>query len=244
MKRKRSTRLHHYAVRQIGERILAGKFAVGELIPTDEALCKTLKISRTALREALIVLAAKGLIKRRQKIGTVVCPAEDWNMLDADLLTWRVESSEGDLVLADLYELRKLIEPLAASLAAMHATRRDIERLRKAYDDMALAGDDGAKVLEPDMRFHRGVIAATGNSLFATFGLTIASALKVNFEAVKETPRGHAWALPLHKAVLNAIVDRDPRVARVAMLKVLEASEEDLRAFRSGKRKRRRTAMA
>jgi GntR family transcriptional regulator, galactonate operon transcriptional repressor len=229
--------LHHYVVREIGEQILSSKFAVGEPIPAEATLCATLHISRTALREALIVLSAKGLIEARQKLGTVVRSKEHWNMLDADLLTWRFESSESDQVLAELYELRKLIEPLAASLAASHATRRDLEGLRKAYDDMAAAGDDGEKVLDPDMRFHRGVIAATGNSLFASLGLMIEAALEVNFKAVKDTPRGHAWALPLHEAVLNAIAAHDPRAARVAMQKVLEASEQDLRAFRNRKTK-------
>jgi len=187
----------------------------------------------------MIVLAGKGLIEARQRIGTVVRPREEWNMLDADILTWRVESAEADQVLEELYQLRKLIEPLAASLAASQATRRDHERLRKAYDDMVVAGDDGEKVLDPDMRFHRGVIAATGNSLFASIGLTIAAALEVNFKLVKDTPRGHAWALPLHKAVLDAIIAHDPKAARISMLKVLEASEDDLLALRKNKTKRR-----
>jgi DNA-binding FadR family transcriptional regulator len=228
--------LHHYVVREIGGKILSGDYPVGQIIPTDAALCAELRISRTALREAMIVLGGKGFIESRQKIGTVVRPQEEWNMLDADVLAWRIESPDADHVIAELYELRKLIEPLAASLAASQATRRDHERLRKAYDDMVVAGDDGEKVLEPDMRFHRGVIAATGNSLFASIGLTIAAALEVNFKVVKDTPRGHAWALPLHKAVLDAIVAHDSKAARISMLKVLEASEDDLRVFRKNLR--------
>jgi DNA-binding FadR family transcriptional regulator len=242
MRKKSRHSLHHYVVREIGQKILFGEFVVGQPIPPEGILCSTLHVSRTALREALIVLAAKGLIEARQKIGTVVRPRDEWNMLDADLLMWRIESPDGDHVIAELYELRKLIEPLAASLAASHATRRDLERIRAAYDDMALAGDDGDKVLDPDMRFHRGVIAAAGNSLFAAVGLTIAAALEVNFEVVKDTPRGHVWALPLHKAVLDAIAARDPKAARLSMQKVLEASEEDLRAYRNPKGRRRLTA--
>jgi DNA-binding FadR family transcriptional regulator len=239
MRRRRRHNLHFHVICEIGQQIISGKFPIGQPIPAEAALCAMLDISRTALREALIVLASKGLVEARQKIGTIVRPREEWNMLDADLLAWRVESPEGDHVIAELYELRKLIEPLAASLAASRATRRDVERLRKAYDDMVVAWDDGEKVLDPDMRFHRGVIAAAGNSLFASLGILIAAALEVNFKAVKESPRGHAWALPLHEAVLDAIASRDPKAARVAMLRVLDSSEQDLRELRSRKTKRR-----
>jgi DNA-binding FadR family transcriptional regulator len=243
MRKAHGHSLHDYVVREIGQQIVSGKLPVGKPLPVEATLCSTLKISRTALREALIDLAAKGLVEARQRIGTVVRPREEWNMLNADVLTWRVESEEADHVIAELYELRQLIEPLAASLAASHATRRDIERLQGAYEDMVVAGDDGAKVLDPDVRFHRGVIAATGNSLFASVGLIIAAALEVNFKVIKDSPRGHAWALPLHKAVLDAIVAHDSTAARVAMQKLLSKSEEDLGSTRTGKPRRRQSAI-
>jgi DNA-binding FadR family transcriptional regulator len=242
MRKKHGHRLHDYIVREIGQQIISSRLPPGKPIPPETTLCANLNISRTALREALIVLASKGLVEARQKIGTVVRPREEWNMLDADILTWRVESPEADHVIAELYELRKLIEPLAASLAASEATRRDIERLRTAYDDMVVAGDDGAKVLDPDVRFHRAVIAATGNSLFASVGIIIAAALEVNFKTIKDSPRGHAWALPLHKAVVDAIAAHDSKAARVAMQKLLGESEQDLRSFRTSKTKPRRSA--
>jgi DNA-binding FadR family transcriptional regulator len=244
MRKRHRHSLHHYIVREVGRHILAGTWAVGEVIPSDVKLCATLQVSRTALREALIVLAAKGLIEARQKIGTIVRPREEWNMLDADIVAWRVGSADSDAAIVELYELRKLIEPLAASLAATHSTRREIELIQKAYEDMAAAGDDGAKVLAPDMRFHRGIIAATGNTLFASLGLAISSALEVNFQAVADTPRGHAWALPLHKAIVDAIAAHNPKAARLSMHKLLEASELDLRAFLSNRSKRRRSAKA
>jgi DNA-binding FadR family transcriptional regulator len=233
MRRKHGHSLHDFIVRELGQQILSGRLPVGKPIPADTTLCSTLHISRTALREALIALAAKGLVQARQKVGTVVCPREAWNMLDLDILTWRVESEEGDEVIAELYELRKLIEPLAASLAASHATRRDLEPIQRAYEEMVAAGDDGNRVLDPDVRFHRGIIAASGNSLFASVGLLIATALEVNFKIIRESPRGHAWALPLHKAILEGITARDPNKARVSMQNLLTESEKDLRTFRT-----------
>jgi len=234
MQKKHGRSLHDQVVREIGQQIVWGKWPVGTPLPHDTVLCARLHISRTALREALITLASKGLLEARQKIGTIVRPREEWNMLDGDVLRWRVESNEGDAVVAELYGLRRLIEPLAASLAAVHATRTDIERLTKAYDDMVAAGDDGEQVLEPDVRFHRAIIAASGNALFASVGLVVASALEANFAAIKDSPRGHTWALPLHKAILEAIAAHHGNRARVAMQKLLDASQKDLQAARAG----------
>lgn len=242
--RKPGHRLHDYIVREIGQQIVTGKLPPGKPIPSDTKLCATLNISRTALREALIVLAAKGLVEARQKVGTIVRPQEEWNMLDLELLTWRVESDDAEHVIGELYELRKLIEPMAATLAASHATRREIERLQEAYEDMVTAGDDGTKVLEPDVRFHRSVIAATGNSLFTSVGLIIKAALEVNFTAIKDSPRGHAWALPLHKAVLDAISAHHPKAAGEAMHRLLDESERDLRSLQTNRKKRQRAVRA
>jgi len=241
---KQRQSLHTYVVREIGKHIVSGKWPHGRPIPGDAALCATLGVSRTALREALRVLATKGLVEARQKVGTVVRPREEWNSLDFDVLTWRVESDEADKVITELYELRQLIEPHAAALAASNATRRDLTWLQRAYDDMVLAGDDGEKVLDPDVRFHRGIIAATGNTLFVSLGLIVAAALEVNFVAIKDSPRGHAWALPLHKAILDAVLARDPKEARVAMQRLLSSSEKDMHTARSAQPRRRRSAHA
>jgi DNA-binding FadR family transcriptional regulator len=240
MRRSKGRSLHDYVVQRLGRNIVNGTYPVGRPIPSETDLCLTLEISRTALREALVSLSSKGLLQARQKVGTIVRPREDWNMLDFDVLTWRVASEERGFVVGELYELRKLIEPLAAALAAENAARRDIDRITLAYNDMAAAGDDGTKVLDPDVRFHRAIIAATGNSLFASVGLIIATALEVNFEAVKDSPRGHVWALPLHKSVLDAIEAGDPKAARVAMMELLTASEADLRSFTARSKNRRR----
>jgi DNA-binding FadR family transcriptional regulator len=233
MRKQHGHSLHDHIVRELGKQIVSGRWPVGSPIPADTILCATLNVSRTALREGLVSLAAKGLLEARQKVGTVVRPQDQWNMLDGDILLWRVESAEGDHVVAELYDLRRLLEPLAASLAATHATPWHIEILRKAYEDMALAGDDGLKVHEPDVRFHCAVIGASGNSLFASLGLVIASALDVNFKAIKDSPRGHAWALPLHEAIVDAISARDPKAARLAMQQLLDASEVDLQTARA-----------
>ena len=85
-------------------------------------------------------------------------------MLDLDILSWRASfPEESELLIAELYEFRKFLEPLAASLAASHATHRDIDTITEAYKDMGAAGDDGAKVLGPDVRRAPGTLPIRGS---------------------------------------------------------------------------------
>jgi GntR family transcriptional regulator, galactonate operon transcriptional repressor len=102
---------------------------------------------------------------------------EDLNVLDAEILTWRLNSEDGyERVVEELYELRHLIEPIAASLAAKSATSADIEKMREAYQQMAKAGDDGERVHDPDVRFHQAIIRASGNSVFSSLAHAMSAA--------------------------------------------------------------------
>lgn len=168
MKKVKTRGLHEGVIEEIGRRIVSGELSPGTALPSETELCHALEVSRTALREALRVLAAKNLLEPKRKIGTIVRPADSWNYLDADVLSWLLEDPRADRIIEELYELRHLIEPMAASLAATNATPSDISRLREAYRDMELAGDDGERITAPDARFHRGIIAASGNRLFSS----------------------------------------------------------------------------
>jgi DNA-binding FadR family transcriptional regulator len=227
--------LHEHVISEIGRRIISGELPPGKPLPSEMELCITLGVSRTVLREALRVLAAKGLIDAKPKIGTVVQPESVWNCLDVDVLTWRLETGDVDTVIRELYELRYLIEPMAASLAAQHANDDDIEELRQAYTAMEAAGDDGAKLVEPDVRFHRAIIAASGNSLFSSLAHAIGATLTINFTLGIDNPRGQVHTLPFHKNVLDAIAAHDVVGARVAMRKLIEDSVRDIELVRAAK---------
>jgi DNA-binding FadR family transcriptional regulator len=134
--------------------------------------------------------------------------------------------------MAELYELRYVIEPTAASLAATHATAADIEQLRSAYEAMAAAGDDRELIVAPDVNFHRAIIAASGNALFSSLSHVIGDALAINFQVGLDNPRGQMHSLPLHKKVMDAIVAHDSGAARAAMQKLIEDSERDVRLIR------------
>jgi DNA-binding FadR family transcriptional regulator len=231
--------LHNHIIEEIGRRIISGELAAGEPLPSESELYTTLGISRTALREALRVLAAKGLVEARPKRGTLIRPVEDWNFLDAEILTWRLSSeAEYDKVVDELYELRHLIEPIAASLAAKNATPRDLKNIREAYRQMAEAGEDGAKIHDPDVRFHRAIIRASGNTLFSSLSHAMTAALSVNFDIVRDAPAGHVLSLPDHEKVLNAIAAHDSSAARLAMQRLIDASQKQAQLMRR-KRSRR-----
>jgi DNA-binding FadR family transcriptional regulator len=233
MKKLTRRGLHEHVIEEIGRGILSGEFSPGKPLPSEAELCGTLSVSRTALREALRVLAAKGLVEATPKIGTLVRLVEHWNFLDADILSWRLLGRDSDRVVGELYELRHLIEPIAASLAAKNAKAADLELMREAYREMQAAGDDGAKISEPDLKFHRAIIRASGNQMFSSLAHVLGAALSANFDLVRDAPRGHRHSMPLHKKVLDAIADGNSAVARLAMQNLIEDSQRDARDVRN-----------
>jgi len=238
MRKLKPAGLHHQVIEEIGRRIVAGEYPAAEPLPPEKQLCESLGVSRTALREAMRVLASKGLVEPKRKVGTSVRSPEHWNFLDAGVLSWQLEGADSVGVIDELYELRHLLEPLAASLAALRARASDIDLLRQAYEDMRAAGDDGAKIAEPDLRFHQGIIAASGNRFFSSLTHVIGAALEVNFKLVREARHGHS--MPAHKKVLDAIVGHEPYTARLAMQRLIEDSQQEAKALRTKRRLERK----
>ncbi|HEV3313000.1 MAG TPA: FadR/GntR family transcriptional regulator [Chloroflexota bacterium] len=240
MKKNRSQGLHGRVIHDLGRRIVSGEFTAGAPLPGQEECCALLGVSRSVLREALRVLAAKGLVEARPKAGTFVRPREAWNFLDSDVLEWRLQTPEFDKVMDQLYELRQMVEPVGAFLAASKAKLPDFQKIGQAYEEMAAAGDD-EHVVEPDLKFHRAIIAASGNDLFASLGRVVEAALLVSFRIGVDNPKGQAHSLEMHKAILDAIVDRDGPAARLAMQKLIEYSKQTMLLIRANRRGKRRT---
>ena len=162
--------VHGRLVEQIGRRILGGELAPGAMLPREAELVHELGISRTAVREAIKVLAAKGLIESRQKLGMRVRPERAWNLLDPDVLAWQAASGPSPELIEHLVELRRMIEPAAARLAAV---RRSAERAPGAGGGAArdaAAVDDPLAYYRADLAFHRAVFAASGNPFVDRLG--------------------------------------------------------------------------
>lgn len=222
----------------IGKQIVQGELQPGMPLPSEAVWSEQLGVSRTALREAIKVLASKGLIASQPKTGTRVRPRDDWNFLDPDVLIWRFSTGSMDTHIQDIFQLRRVIEPAVAALAAERAREADIKRMELAYRGMAAAGDDGEKFEDPDRRFHQAILRMTGNELIGSIGALIETALLISFRLSNDNPRGQQHSLPLHRDVLTAIRQRQPDRARKAMERLLEQSERDVRQAVAARRRR------
>ena len=229
--------LHAAAVDQIGAWIVQGRILPGELLPN--ANDPTLGISRSVLREAIKVLAGKGLVESRPKTGTRVRPRADWNFLDADVLAWRYAGVITAEDVRALFELRMAIEPMAAFLAATRATPEQLGLVEAALAEMERVAHDGELFAKPDLLFHQTILRMTGNELIGSIAALIETALVMSFRLSNDSPDGQAPSLPLHRAVAAAIAARDPLAAQQAMMVLLKGAEQDVQRVVEGRNRRR-----
>lgn len=232
--------LHGQVAHEIGARIIRGELAPGDTLPNESDLSLELQVSRTALREAIKLLAAKGLVESRPKTGTRIRPRSSWNMLDPDVLSWFLSDAAFEDYADDLFEMRRVIEPSAAAIAAGRADEAAIGAIEKAYEDMVAAGEDIEAGVEPDLRFHQAILAATGNEFLAPLGALIDSALATSFRISSSHPGAKLNSLPRHEDVLKAITAGDAEGARKAMDVLLSDAMDDFHRVAEGGRKTER----
>jgi GntR family galactonate operon transcriptional repressor len=234
--------LHGEVVHLIGLRIMSGELKPGDPLPPEDELISDLAVSRTVLREAVRVLAAKGLVDARPKIGTRVRARADWNILDPDVLSWRAEAANDSTLYEETTEVRLAIEPLAARLAATRATEDETSGIAEAYTAMEDGVDDQVAYLAADLRFHDRILAASHNELLGHLGVILRAVLRTTFELTTTPKRSRHRALPLHKAILDNIVAGDEEGAETAARTLIADTAADIRriAPRDGRRSRRR----
>jgi DNA-binding FadR family transcriptional regulator len=222
--------LHERIANTLGERIIAGVHPPGRALPTEIELCASLSVSRSALREAFKLLAAKRLIVSRQKVGTLVRLRSEWNMLDPEVLAWHLRVAPTDEFVTGLFEVRKIVEPSAAALAAERRTPEALARIEEALADMYRAQDGAGDLTAADLCFHQSILDATMNHFLASFGAVIDSALMASFQ-LSWNARRHApeYSLRQHQAVAEAIRDKRPSEAYAAMAQLLGSAIEDVR---------------
>jgi DNA-binding FadR family transcriptional regulator len=224
--------LHGRIVHAIGRRIVKGEIQPGEQLPT----AARVRASRGVVREAVKVLAAKGLVVSRPKTGTRVRPRESWNLLDPDVLAWRQEGVPPGAFLAKLTEVRLLIEPGAAELAARRARPAQVAALQAALRDMrdalGLSPPDYAAYNEADVRFHRTIVQACDNEVLEQVGAIVNTTLLVAFHAAIRVPGLPSSSLPRHQAILDAIRRRQPNRAGAVMRRLVQNTGRAIRKLR------------
>jgi DNA-binding FadR family transcriptional regulator len=214
----------------LGGEIIAGVYPPGSRLPGEASLLQRFKVSRPTLREAFRVLAAKGLIVSRQKVGTSVRPKSDWNMLDPDFLAWHLRAALTDDFVNDLFQLRQMIEPQAAYLAAEVRDPAALDRIAAAYVDMERLNRAPDDITEADLRFHQAILDATGNPFIGSLGGLIDTALVGTFRLGWRAPASiRDDRLHQHLSVMKAISEGKPEEARERMAALLKDSVADVR---------------
>lgn len=215
--------LHGAVVHDIGLRIVSGELKPGDPLPGEDETNEP-SVSRTVLREAIKVLAAKRLVESRPKTGTRVRPRDDWNLIDPDVLAWQLEAGPTRRFVLDTLELRRIVEPAAARLAAERATEEDLDALQAAVEEMEAAADDREAFVAPDVRFHSLILEACRNELLQHMANVVGSVLQalLAFTAAGGPPDALARATRLHGAILDAIRSRDGSAAEAAVHALLD----------------------
>ncbi len=220
--------LHSQVVQHLGLSIVRHDSRSGEVLPDEAALSAQLGVSRTVLREAIKVLAAKGLVEPRPRTGTRVRPRQEWNLLDPEVLQWRYEAGPDERFLRNLTELRLIIEPPAAGLAAMRATSDELDEIEMWFRQMEESLEDTPAFIDADLAFHAGILAASHNELLQQMGRTNGLALRVSRLVTGTVPGGFAVAMPMHRRIFDAIRDRNAPAAESRMRELLQRTAMDV----------------
>src|SRR3712207_5279377 len=189
----------------------------------------TTEIYTLSLHDALPI--SKGLVEARPRIGTKVSPRSHWRLMDPDVLAWQTEYGFDELFLRNLAEVRSLIEPGAARLAAERATDEEIAILDKAYRQMEAHVVNSEAFIAADMQFHFVILAACRNEILEQMSSAIGEALEISRRVTVELPGSSEAHLPLHEAVVEAIRRRDADAAEDAMGKLIDVVQSDVERF-------------
>lgn len=223
--RKTGSRRHAELAASIGMRILDGTYPPGALLPNEAEWGQMFGASRTAIREAIKTLNGKGLLVSRPKIGSRVEPRERWNLLDRDVMDWNHAAMDKRTFLLSLQEVRRILEPGAAVLAATRRTPEQLQLLEAALDGMRNAPNAEALVAA-DVQFHQALLACANNELLSPFGIVIEHALESLFTYTTRHNAKPAQIVPMHADVVRAITAGKPEAARRAVLFLLDDTDQ------------------
>ena len=231
--RKLSRRLFE----QLAEQIKSGRLAPGARLPTEHALTRAARVSRTVVREAVAALRAEGLVVTRQGVGAFVSA-------EPQRAPFRIEPERmqtlGDIL--GVMELRLGVEIESAGLAAERASRHQVKAIAAALEAIESAATEGRAAVDEDLAFHRAIAEATGNPEFPRFLQFIGRHLipRRTVSGLPERMGGERAYLALiqeeHRRIYQAIEGRDAKGAREAMRRHLTRSLERYRKLAAERR--------
>ncbi|REL25641.1 FadR family transcriptional regulator [Thalassotalea euphylliae] len=214
--------LTHQLTHNLGMSIVKGDYPVGSGLPSEAELCLQYDVSRSATREAVKMLSAKGLISSRPKQGILVLPESTWNMFDTDVLSWILNSKPSLTLLKEFTQVRAAIEPEAAALASLNATDEQIGEIEKALNRMADADKGLDDPLDADIAFHTAILLASGNRFIAQLTDFIGTALRVSIRYTNRIKGVPGADVQKHADIFNTIKSRNPELARDCVSTILD----------------------
>jgi DNA-binding FadR family transcriptional regulator len=207
---EREKGLHARLLASLGPAITAGEYPPGTVLRTDE-LEQRFEVSRTVVREVIRVLESMHLVESRRRVGVTVLPAEQWNVYDPQVIRWRLAGADRPRQLRSLTMLRSAVEPVAAGLAADLATPEQCAELTQHALGMVATsrGQQLEAYLVHDVAFHRVILRASGNEMFARLGDVVAEVLAGRTEHQVMFTDPDPAAVTLHVRVAEAVRARD-----------------------------------
>ena len=218
---------HTVIARDLGIAIVTGQHPPGSVIPGEIDIAGQRGVSRSVVRESLRMLSAKGLVESRPKSGTRVRERALWNLLDPDVLAWMFEGEPPATFVRSLFQLRMIVEPAAAEMAATFRTDEQLVRMDAALREMATHGLDTAEGQAADQTFHNAILEATDNELLVSLSGSIGSAVRWTTIFKFRDRRRPRDSMPQHRRLYEAIAIRDAAAARDATILLLQQAHED-----------------
>ena len=217
--------LHEQVLAKIGPDLVEGVLVPGQVLRI-EGLEARFGVSRTVIREVVKVLESLQIVSSRRRVGVRVRPRREWNLFDPRIIRWRLDGPGRAEQLRLLSELRHGIEPVAAQLAARHATPEQCGKLTGAVIGMTVTGKAGdlEAYLAHDVTFHQVLLEASGNEMFAALAPVAAEVLtgRTHYDLMPASPS--VAAIRLHGDVAQAVAGGSPEQARRAMDDILDES--------------------
>lgn len=213
----RPTDVRHGIAHDLGLAIVSGQLPPGTPLLSEERYSAENGVSRGAYREALRILAGKGLIQNRLKSTTLVNERVKWSMLDLEVLGWMFENGPRRAFVESIFELRSIVEPSAAGLAAARRNDRELARMGHALENMERYGLRDERGRAADQAFHLAILTATRNEPLMTLSSSIAAAVEWTTRFARDEQKSDRDPMPDHHAVFTALVEKDGPSARHAM---------------------------
>jgi DNA-binding FadR family transcriptional regulator len=219
-------------MQELLDRIVNGTYAEGSALPSEGQLGAEFDVSRTVLRESVKVLTEKGLVTTWRGRGTIVEPASRWRTFDPDLLAARLRHPGGETVIRELLILRKGIEPVLASMAAVQADDEQRRALQERFDDLERWKDDPASYVLADGDFHAEIAAISGVAIARDLFDLMAEPFSLARRGTALIPGGLELAHEQHRRVHENILAGDGPAASLAMFEHMQSAEERLDQLR------------